>query len=942
MDWRFPYVLILLAVLRQTVADSVPEPRKQCRDHYLAGEFRSKVLPLSNGGEVFKIECEFSGTMYPPMPVGTVIRNALQIPFDLKDEKKTVAYQITERDYLLSLIKTAKTCNQQLEIMWPPLPTEATANVLQFTAESVTGKTFVFKANYTEGITQTKELGPLGMIGVLHLLPDSNNFTARVKLSPLRCLHEVIEDKNCEFEQNTYLNGITITTSSADEFSFAFRTDKPSDSLLHFTTTSNRVVKLELIDGYILRFEQMYHPVKLLADGNWHTVIVDLKSSFLYIDGRHNAGLAMSTYLKERIQKIRITLKGIVSQIQLDQGSWQCRGSILLTLDGHVKPETLRQICQKDQASYCQCKAPTSVLSKNSTAPLCSIPNNAKGYSLDRDPQKLSFFFLKSPVVQKSVSVLFRSDSDSGLVLFGQRNDSGETEKFQVEFDGKYMTAGACLNAEGTIPCRSCRIEQPSGFGSNQWIRVSLFKHLQYIYLTVDDQICTLSPNAAALDWTRMYVGPAHSSFLFIGGSHYMKSKEIESVKLNLNPELNSYYDHTHQKALSLRGCIAEVHINGAQMDLQKLFSDQSRLLKNPRRAAETFAMTFGCTECTMDCGQFACRRVAQDRDVCDCGQHFGIPSATSSTCNNKADPINLIAQKPASVEYRFRKSANKRVIKWWTHVLLPNSNDELYPVLTIGDFIISVGDYGQTVLISAPEYEISEQFEVISDDARLHLISVEVSSDALEKKDLLIRVDNQIRRLASRSFSNYDISINALKRTSETDSGCVNGIYFALDGEVEESSNLSFIDVLHDLQLPPTAKHNLTLMAGDSRLGCGILDPQLWESESSSLGYVGEYDPFGYNRVFRMLTTVFYVIIILLVTAIFVGLLVYFIRIHRAHKYNVQKATECVIQEEYRPLMSPESFYRLFETPKHDRGVKELVVHLPTALNQQTPVRPR
>ncbi|KAI6179641.1 hypothetical protein M3Y98_00632300 [Aphelenchoides besseyi] len=927
MDWRLPCFLILLTAMRQTVADSVPEPRKQCRDHYLAGEFRSKVLPLSNGGEVFKIECEFSETMYPPMPVGTVIRNALQIPFDLKDEKKTVAYQITERDYLLSLIRTAKTCNQQLEIMWPPQPTEASANILQFTAER---------------ITQTKELGPLGMIGILHLLPDSNNFTARVKLSPLRCLHDVIEDKNCEFEQNTYLNGITITTSSADEFSFAFRTDKPSDSLLHFTTASNRVVKLELIDGYILRFEQMYHSVKLLADGNWHTVIVDLKSSFLYIDGRHNPGLAMSTYLKERIEKIRITLKGIVSQIQLDQGSWQCRGSILLTLDGHVKPEPLRQICQKDQASYCQCKAPTSALSKDSTAPLCSIPNIAKGFSLDRDPQKLSFFFLKSPVVQKSVSVLFRSDSDSGLVLFGQRNDSGETEKFQVEFDGKYMTAGACLNAEGTIPCRSCRIERSSGFGSNQWIRVSLFKHQQYIYLTVDDQICTLSPNAAALDWARMYVGPAHSSFLFIGGSHYMKSKEIESVKSNLNPELNSYYDHTHQKALSLRGCIAEVHINGAKMDLQKLFSDQSRLLKNPRRSAEIFAMTLGCTECTMDCGQFACRRVAQDRDVCDCGQHFGIPSATSNTCNNKADPINLTAQKSASVEYRFRKPAHKRVIKWWTHVLLPNSNDELYPILTIGDFIISVGDYGQTVLISAPEYGISEQFEVISDDARLHLISVEVSSDALEKKDLLIRVDNQIHRLASRSFSNYDISINALKRTSETDSGCVNGIYFALDGEVEESSNLSFIDVLHDLQFPPAAKQNLTLMASDSRLGCGILDPQLWESESSSLGYVGEYDPFGYNRVFRLLTILFYVIIILLVTAIFVGLLVYFIRIHRAHKYNVQKATECVIQEEDRPLVSSESFYRVFETPKYDRGVKEISSHLTNAINQQTPVRPR
>ncbi|KAI6219482.1 Bam-2 [Aphelenchoides fujianensis] len=893
MRWRVAFFLLL--AVGWAAAGGVPQPaaRKQCRDHYLAGAFRSGVFPLSNGGEVFRIGCEFPQTFYPPLPVATTVKNSLQTPFDLTNEKKTIAYQITEREFLSSIISSAVSCDQQMDVVFPPPPPEASPKLLRFTAETIGGKQHVFTANYSQGITPSFNLGAMGMAGVLHLLPDdSNNFTARISLSPLRCLHHVIADKSCEFEQSSRLHDIVVATTSASELSFSFRTDSPSGSLFQFIQASGGEVAVELVDGYILRSGDLRHPFKLLADGNWHEILIDLKSRLIWVDGKHNSAMSLANQVRGPVRSVRISLQGVISKIQLDGGPWECRKSVMLNVRGNAKPEILRQICQKDQPSYCQCKAPATALLRNGSVPLCSTPDIAKAWTFNRNPRKLTFFYSKT-MVRSSVSVLFRSDAPSGLVLFGQRNESGETERFQVEFDGKTMSAGACLNAEGSMPCRSCRIERPTGFGHNQWIRVSLFKHFQYVYLTVDDHICALSPSNDALDRTRMYAGPATSSFLFVGGSYYLKSNELTEVKAELKFEMNAFFDHTSQKPRSLRGCVAEVHVDGQQWDLQKVFNEQTKLLKSPEKAADVFAMQVGCSECTMDCGEFSCRRVGE-RDVCDCGQQFGVPLSTSARCDNKAEPISLIAAEDASLEYRFKRPVGKRVVKWWIHVLLPNVNDALQPVVTVGDFIISVGDYGRTVLFSAPDYDISEGKQLM-----------EETSDSPDKKDFLVRVDNQTRRMKRLDFSNFDVVVQAIRQTKSTEAvGCVSGIYFAMDGEAEESSSLAFVNVLQDLPPPLNAKRNLTLMAGDLRGGCGVLDPQLWEAGSSSLGLVGDYDPHGTTNTSGFWYILLYAILILLLIGALIAVLVVYRR-NRSHKYTVdKKGKEHVNPDERRPLV--------------------------------------
>lgn len=101
----------------------------------------------------------------------------------------------------------------------------------------------------TEYVKLTSDQGP---VGVVHLLPTGNSsFTAKIKLSTLRCRQKVIQDHACKFELNAAHDKIGVATSGANELSFSFQTDKPTSGLLRLQSSSaDLTVRIEGRDKF--------------------------------------------------------------------------------------------------------------------------------------------------------------------------------------------------------------------------------------------------------------------------------------------------------------------------------------------------------------------------------------------------------------------------------------------------------------------------------------------------------------------------------------------------------------------------------------------------------------------------------------------------------------------------------------------------------------------
>lgn len=95
---NFINFLIYLSVFINNF-ESTPSPARSCRDHYLNGFFKSKVLPLSEtlikNSQIFRIECIFPDYKLQSNPIITTsIHNGLEQWQSLNlTEKRTIEYQ---------------------------------------------------------------------------------------------------------------------------------------------------------------------------------------------------------------------------------------------------------------------------------------------------------------------------------------------------------------------------------------------------------------------------------------------------------------------------------------------------------------------------------------------------------------------------------------------------------------------------------------------------------------------------------------------------------------------------------------------------------------------------------------------------------------------------------------------------------------------------------
>lgn len=100
-------------------------------------------------------------------------------------------------------------------------------------------------------------------------------------------------------------------------------------------------------------------------------------------------------------------------------------------------------------------------------------------------------------------------------------------------------------------------------FDSGEFYRVSFFTYQIYQFLTVNEQICQLSPNSPLPDSSELYKPSfsnlaASKSFaiqnaLFVGGMYYSKLNTLNQL-IN-NTFQRDFQDNTREKAPSLNVC---------------------------------------------------------------------------------------------------------------------------------------------------------------------------------------------------------------------------------------------------------------------------------------------------------------------------------------------------------------------------------------------------
>jgi hypothetical protein len=92
-----------------------------------------------------------------------------------------------------------------------------------------------------------------------------------------------------------------------------------------------------------------------------------------------------------------------------------------------------------------------------------------------------------------------------------------------------------------------------------------------------------------------------------------------------------------------------------------------------------------------------------------------------------------------------------------------------------------------------------------------------------------------------------FDVTLTTLKTDSDKFGGCIEGIYFVLENDREQESEMDFVDVNRRI-----AASNSTRFAASKlqvhRQSCGIIDPNMWKQAgvSSPLGFLSAYDPYG------------------------------------------------------------------------------------------------
>uniref|UniRef100_A0A183CCB1 LAM_G_DOMAIN domain-containing protein n=1 Tax=Globodera pallida TaxID=36090 RepID=A0A183CCB1_GLOPA len=315
-----------------------------------------------------------------------------------------------------------------------------------------------------------------------------------LSLEPLVCRQMVIPRPECHFELRTDSDKVRLRLDALRKkwprgiLSVAFRTGKPNERLLELGSDEGVKTGVDLIDGYLLLANHIVHPVRLLADGAWHSLNLDLHSLSLRVDGQGTAiSLVGGGSPVPSFRWMDILLVGEVAavrvesaELEADEGHWICQ-----TENGNAQDENefinvhlnsahhkhifgLSPVCENER-NFCNCKGRQPVAE---CAPSVASEN---AFHLSRVADRLAFFIVPNFGPRVPISVLLQSEEATGLVLFGVYTlatpSFGELGgRVQVHFLADTVFGSFCsTNTDGTERCLSCAIRRPRAFPSPDW-----------------------------------------------------------------------------------------------------------------------------------------------------------------------------------------------------------------------------------------------------------------------------------------------------------------------------------------------------------------------------------------------------------------------------------------------------------------------------------------
>uniref|UniRef100_A0A0K0DXQ8 LAM_G_DOMAIN domain-containing protein n=1 Tax=Strongyloides stercoralis TaxID=6248 RepID=A0A0K0DXQ8_STRER len=756
-----------------------------------------------------------------------------------------------------------------------------------------------------------------------------------IKLSPLICQQVVIPRNECIFELNANSDFVKIVLTPIDQLlSLNFRTDQPNTRFFTVHYTNNHILNIDIVDGYLLTVNHLIHPLKFISSGKWHHLTIDLNNAVIYIDGITTAiSIAPSNSQERRkmISFIEFNLNGQLTNIHLNtEHNILCDGNPKLNIQ--ITQMFLRKICPHYGENYCHCQAPLSALTLSNKNKLYNCENDKNklnGFQLARTTNKVSFLFLQHIFDNfKSLSVSFKSDSNTGLIFFGvsKLSKSKESSIIQIHYVNEEMYALQCFKTDTlSRRCQSCQIRKKNGFALEEWITVSIFHYNEYQFMTVDEQICQLIPNIHDFDSSLLYkISENVENALFVGGMFYAKSSNLWK-KMNTET-ITPYLDTTREKPPSLRGCISNLFINGKKQKLDKLFSEQVALFSRDNNE-DVFSMTPRCNKCPEEyqCYNARCRPstpILGSESVCDCASILAIKKPNTQSCllpdfvsNNitlkkeetTVENLLLTHSTPIILD-NIKFFGNKRAIMDKVFLLLrfPSASDSLVTILDFGSIRILVGNKGTRVIVEI-DFLHREEFIINNNDNRLNLLNFERTpfiGTTSESRSIKIQLNDDIRYLPIEEIplpNGAELTISPVVSSNNIKNpGCI--VTFSVSYEYKETqlshypeNRIDQKDILSLIineikkQDPGLAKNLIQTTP------CGIRDSSLWSFPgTSSIGLLTEYtsDPFfeSNNRKSNWIHFLFFLIIIVFLILLLICLCFNcVIRCRRAGSYKTK-----------------------------------------------------
>ncbi|KAF8367088.1 bam-2 [Pristionchus pacificus] len=874
---RLQLLLLLLVAASTTTATRHVPPRRSCRDHYLAGHVENGVYPIKlHKTHTANVACRMPYSGAPQAVVTTVIRSALERGLQVTDAR-TVQWQLDDFTILRDVIERSTSCKQTIHVNRTAPGEGQTRSPLPepgVTLHSILGET-----RYISGEQEDGSIELFGSAaGILHVVPDDPDY----ELNPYIVAGELICEEFVRKYDECLIDGgvlIDTTTSAHAHFRFAFRTDASNQPLLTAHHEGGARTVVELTDDFFLDLGDGTDPLLVghVSDGKWHTAQIALDGTHFSLDGGGKIALPAHGPVKQ----VSIRINGWIMLTDPMDEAEGCIDSKRISkdpvpctiVDDSGQPSHTRPFCAG--ASPCECTMLDEHFSLLPSTTCVHEEAVASEFTLIRHPDLLSFLMLPDALISPSsssheeerrkrgersiqgtpslaLSLTFKSDSDSGLLLFGEwRNITWG--RVQVHYHGEKLTAVHCTQQdENSIEiCRGCSIDRTNGYGTDTWTRVTTFTARDgQLFLTVDAEICELTEEGD-YDTAEMYKTVlTRGSVLFVGG---MFNKKVKPG-IYKDEFKAKFFENTREKLPSLRGCVKDVFALGKRVDVLKEFENQWRMtLISP--SAEKYAVRMGCGHCPTQCPLHSrCRPVSNElyaESTCNCADVEQYKERTGECVKQKTGPISLSRSSLATYRGEFAVSRRGMLGKIWIKLKLPS-----HPV-EVDTPLIHFYSHGKSILFRlylTPDGKLAVQvhpehrelytpnaskFLDPSDD-RIHLVTFEKRTPLgthPSRRFYDLYIDGERFTIPDPSIDLTAIEFN-LVDSDEGQGGCVSDLGLSYDFDDQHSADIAN----NRMETVNVLEHMYKEMADlpSHEQVCGVVDPLLWTRGAPPLGPLG------------------------------------------------------------------------------------------------------